>query len=223
MPEKGAHDKSAQYGDKPIVALDIDGTLGNYHLNFLRFAELYLGKPMPAAEDINPGLPLFNHMGVSKSTYRKCKLAYRQGGAKRWMPCYDGAADLTRSIRASGALVFICTTRPYLRLDNIDPDTRHWLRRNRIQYDAVLWGEYKYRDLVRGVGAGRVVCVLDDLPDMLAQADTVGIKREILRKQPYNLDGIAHADYAVGNMVSAKHLILSLIQGWKRRESPWDS
>ena len=180
-----------RFSTKPIVALDIDGTLSDYHGWFLKFAELWVGKPMPDPHTINPGLPLYKFMGVSKATYRECKLAYRQGGMKRSMPCYTGARELTVGIRKAGGEVWITTTRPYLRLDNIDPDTRHWLRRNKIQYDGILYGEHKYRDLARNVGADRVVGVLDDLPEMYEQADKLGL-RPILRDQPYN----RHFEYA---------------------------
>jgi hypothetical protein len=178
-------------GYKPVVALDVDGTLGDYHGHFLRFAETWIGKPMPSADEINPGLPLYRHMGVAKSTYRACKLAFRQGGLKRSMPVYDGARTLTVALRKAGAEVWICTTRPYLRLDNIDPDTRHWLRRNGIQYDAVLYGERKYRDLERIVGADRVVATLDDLPEMYWAAEKLRLK-PYLRDQPYNRHESVH-------------------------------
>jgi hypothetical protein len=171
---------------KPIVALDIDGTIADYHVWFLRFAEMWLGRPMPDPEANNPGLPLHRFMGVSKTTYRKVKLAYRQGGLKRAMPCLSGIDSAIRSWRRAGAEVWICTTRPYLRLDNIDPDTREWLRRNHIQYDAVLFGHNKYRELHRIVGPDRVVAVADDLTAMLEQAWGCGLRRLLLRDQVYN-------------------------------------
>lgn len=168
-----------------MVALDIDGTLGDYHGHFLRFAEGWIGRLMPSPEENNPGLPLSKFMKVSRSTYRQCKLAYRQGGMKRSMPAYPGAAELTRHIRKSGAEVWICTTRPYLRLDNIDPDTRHWLRRNQIQYDGVLFGERKYADLARIVGAEQVCLAVDDLPEQIDAGLRKGLPMA-LRDQPYN-------------------------------------
>jgi hypothetical protein len=171
--------------DAPIVALDIDGTLGNFHLHFTRFAAQWTGRTMPDPSLNTGGIPLFRWLGMSKSTYRECKLAYRQGGLKRSMPVYDGAADLTRHIRNKGAQVWICTTRPYLRLDNIDPDTRHWLRRNGIQHDAVLYGEHKYRDLVKNAGPDRVIMVVDDLPEMIDQALSLKL-HAFIRTQPYN-------------------------------------
>lgn len=170
---------------KPVVALDIDGTLGDYHGHFTRFAEQWMGRPMPPPSENTQGVPLFKWLGMSKQTYRDCKLAYRQGGMKRSMPCYEGASELTRHIRKTGCEVWICTTRPYLRLDNIDPDTRHWLRRNKIQYDGVIYGPGKYRDLQKIVGVGNILVAVDDLPELLSQAAAVA-KVVLLRDQPYN-------------------------------------
>jgi hypothetical protein len=122
---------------------------------------------------------------MGKNTYRACKLAFRQGGMHRSMPVYPGADKMVRSYRSAGAEVWLCTTRPYLRLDGIHPDTRHWLRRNKIQYDGLLFGPNKYRDLARNVDPARVIAVLDDLVEMLEQAESVGFP-VYLRDQPYN-------------------------------------
>ena len=193
---------------KPVVALDIDGTLGDYHGHFIRFASGYFDREFPSAEEVNPGLPLWRFMDLTKEQYRECKLAYRQGGLKRTMPAYAGASQLTTDIRVTGAEVWICTTRPYLRLDNIDPDTREWLRRNRIGYDAVLFDRIeekgsKYAELKRQAG-DRVCAILDDLPEMLDLAEeewhgSAAPPKLFLRDQPYN----RHADR------------------WRRVTSPW--
>jgi hypothetical protein len=173
-----------RFADKPVVGLDIDGTLGDYHGHFTRFAEQWCGRTMPDPNLNTSGVPLYKWLGMSKATYRQCKLAYRQGGLKRSMPVYDGAAQMTRDMRKAGAEVWIATTRPYLRLDNIDPDTRHWLRRNKIQFDGVLFGQHKYRDLNRILGE-RVLMVVDDLPEMIDVALSLHM-RAFLRRQPYN-------------------------------------
>jgi hypothetical protein len=199
-------------GGGPIVALDVDGTLGDYHRHFLQFAEGWYGRPMPKPSWINPGLPLHRFMETSKSTYRQCKLAYRQGGLKRSMPCYPDARELTVKLRQAGAEVWICTTRPYLRLDNIDPDTRHWLRRHRIQFDGVLFGEHKYRDLVKRVEQHRIVAILDDLPEMIDQARSLGL-HAIIRTQPYN---VHRAELPRANdLLEAQVAILWLLEEWK--------
>lgn len=169
---------------KPIVAVDIDGTLADYHGWFLGFAEGYLGRAMPVM-DTNPGLPLHEFMGLSKEEYRQVKLAYRQGGLKRSMPAFEGARHMTEAFEAAGAEVWICTTRPYLRLDNIDPDTREWLERNQIKYTAMIFGESKYEDLVESVGADRVVAVVEDLPEQIARAYGLNLNVYV-PKRPYN-------------------------------------
>lgn len=169
---------------KVIVALDIDGTLGDWHSHFLRFAEEWTGKTMPKPSDINPGMRLHKFMKVSLREYRECKLAFRQSGLKRSMPAYAGASLLTQRIREMGGEVWLCTTRPYLRLDNIDPDTREWIRRNDIRYDAVLFGDDKYRELKRQAGR-RVGAVFDDLYEMCDKAVALGFTAYI-RDQPYN-------------------------------------
>lgn len=209
---------------KPIVALDIDGTLGDYHSHFLWFAENYLGKPMPHPEEINPGLRLHKFMGVTLRAYREAKLAYRQGGIKRWMPCYDGASELTRALRRVGAEVWICTTRPYLRLDNIDPDTREWLRRNRIQYDAILYGDDKYRELKRQAGR-RVAAVLEDLPELWTEARRLFPNAFVaLRDQPYNRGEESFPEPrrflpwwtdSITNMWMAQEVLLIAVREWR--------
>lgn len=209
---------------KPIIALDIDGTLGDYHSHFLWFAERYLGKPMPSPDDINPGLRLHKFMGVTSRAYREVKLAYRQGGLKRWMPCYDGASELTTALRRKGAEVWICTTRPYQRLDNIDPDTREWLRRNKIQYDGLLYGDDKYRELKKQVG-WRVAGVLEDLPELWAEARKLFPKSWVcLRDQPYNRvagDGPIQSSLGIRDLEQAKEVLLDALIEWKIERGTW--
>lgn len=170
---------------RPVVALDIDGTLGDYHLHFRNFAAAWTGRELPAADAINPGIALHKHLGLSKPLYRECKLAYRRGGLKRSMPVYPGAADLVRHIRRAGAEVWFCTTRPYLKYDGIDADTRHWLRRNGLKGDGLIFSDHKLHELVRAVSKARIMLVVDDLPEVCEEAQRLGLPW-VLRDQPYN-------------------------------------
>lgn len=210
--------------NKPVVALDIDGTLGDYHAHFLWFATHYFGREFPDPRKINPGLRLSVFMGISHAEYRECKLAYRQGGLKRFMPAYPGADRLTRRVRAAGADLWICTSRPYLRLDNIDPDTREWLRRNNIEYDAVIWEgideDYlsKYTDLTAQVGVDRIVAVVDDLPAQISDARRNGISQVYMMDQPYNRepatpDAIRITD--LDDLCSKIVLDIEIWKGWQ--------
>lgn len=170
----------------PVVGLDIDGTSGDHHGHFTNFAEAWLGRPLPSAAQYAGDVQFHKHLGISRDTYNKIKLAYRQGGMKRSMPVYEGIGEFTKYVRSHGVQIWICTTRPYLNLSNIDPDTRHWVKeRAKMQFDGILYGPHKYRDLASAVGVERVVCVYDDLPSMIDQAKSLGIPAW-MRAQSYN-------------------------------------
>lgn len=161
---------------RPVVAIDIDGTLGDYHGHFLKFADQYLGHGRDGLlyDGSNPFSEWFcRAYGVDLRTFRDIKLSYRQGAQKRSMPLFDGADLFAQRIKDAGAEVWITTTRPYLRLDNIDPDTRHWLGSNMIDYEGLIYDEDKYRVLADQVTPERVVAVVDDLPEKLIEARDV--------------------------------------------------
>lgn len=162
---------------RPVIGLDIDGTLVDYHAHFLRFAEQWLGKDVEP--DYYADIPMHKHIGVSKTMYRRCKLAYRRGEMKRSVPLlrapYPNANELTHQLRRWGCDIWLCTTRPYLSHDAVDEATRHNLRRNGIVYQGLIWGEHKYRELVRTVDKASIIGVIDDLPEMCQQAENLGL------------------------------------------------
>jgi hypothetical protein len=157
-----------------VVCCDIDGTLGQYHEHFRRFAEGWTGRSLPDPLQWKGQENFWSYLGLSRQTYRRVKLAYRQGGMKRSMPTYDPgitASEFTYRVRQMKLELWLCTTRPYLQLGGIDDDTRHWCRRNSIRYDNIMWGEKKYIDAVRVARqqGQRVIFVLDDDPLLVAQ------------------------------------------------------
>lgn len=169
---------------EPIVAIDIDGTLGDYHSHMVKFFCGYFGREVPEGWTGDPP-DWEEYLGLTKAEYREGKLAFRQGGLKRTMPMFPGASALTWQAHAQGAEVWITTTRPWQRLDSVDPDTREWLSRNDIYFDHLLYDEHKYHRLAELVDPDRVIFVLDDLPDMYSEADSefsVGVTHLIRRR-----------------------------------------
>lgn len=164
----------------PVVAIDIDGTMGAFHLHFLKFATGYMfGRPAlsPPVEAYKGTMPMrewfCDYYDVGEDVWRDIKLAYRQGGLKRTMPSHGWGQEVTKACHNHGAEVWITTTRPYLRLDNIDPDTRFWLENNGVEYDGLIYEERKYERLARLVGPERVVAVVEDLPEEWNKAATL--------------------------------------------------
>ena len=175
---------------KPVVAIDIDGTLADYHSHFLRFISGYLNA-QPGPDSHYAGGISFREWtmatyGIDERTWRDAKLAYRQGAQKRSVPPYSGYNTPIRVARESGCEVWLTTTRPYLRLDGVDPDTRFWLDIHGLHYDGLLYDEDKYRVLADRVDPGRVIMVLDDLPEQYDAADEVFPGKAVFRKNEYN-------------------------------------
>lgn len=196
---------------RPVFGIDIDGTLGNYWQHFIWFAELWTGRKMPPWDIAIPGTSLAAHCGLSKVTYRRIKLAYRQGGLKRFMPVFPDAGEMVAALRRRGAEVWLCTSRPYLQVTNVEEDTRHWLRRHHITYDGFLSGENKYRQLVRTVGHRQVVALADDLPEMWRQAEDLDVPC-IRIPQPYNgLYGL----YC--NLENTREALLGELDKWEQQ------
>jgi len=134
---------------------------------------------------------------------------------KRSMPVYSGSRELAAGLRRAGAEVVICTTRPYLHLSNIEPDTAHWLRRNRIQHDGLIMGEHKYRQLAREYGKENIVMVLDDLPEQMDVALAVGLPA-VLRLNGHNRIGAERYE-SVQNLTEAHLLGVQRISDWTWR------
>jgi uncharacterized HAD superfamily protein len=62
-----------------------------------------------------------------------------------------------------------------MRLDNMDPDTREWLRRNEVPYKGLLYDENKYDRLCEAIDKERVVLVLEDQLDQCNAAKRAGL------------------------------------------------
>lgn len=161
----------------PVVALDIDGTLADYYNHFEWFANLYMQpkSEIKANWDFTEGDEFSEALNLDKNKYRDIKLAYRQGGMKRSLPVFAGAAQMIHNLRSDGIQVWICTTRPWQRLDNIDPDTQFWLNRTVGKVDGVIYGEDKYLDLIDIVGRDRILAVADDIPANIVSAESLGL------------------------------------------------
>lgn len=204
---------------KPVVAIDIDGTLGDYHSHLLSFAEGYLASYHPATHFAYQGERPFGEwfaevFDVDATTFRQIKLAYRQGGMKRNMPVHTDAARMVRNVRRR-AEVWLTTTRPYLRLDNVDPDTRFWLELHHIKYDGMLYDEDKYKVLAERIDPARVVAVLDDLTEQVqAAARVFGEDVPIHRMSQWNVhEGYYHQNAT--SLSEADRIINNMIDDWE--------
>ena len=180
---------------RPVVAVDIDGTLADYHGHFIRFMANYMGDHgaiFRGSVEMYDGEDNFRdycaHLFKCDSAmYRQVKLAYRQGGMKRTMPILNHAKWLMKKLDKWDAEIWVTTTRPYLSLDNVVPDTLHWLDKHQIAFDHMLFDEDKYAILAERVEKERVIAILDDLPEMYdAASEAFGPEVPILVRGKFN-------------------------------------
>lgn len=204
---------------KPIVVLDIDGTLGDYHGHFFKFALRYLGMEDGFRFRQYNGIGSYREWflkqtGVDPRTWYDIKLAYRQGAQKRSMPIYDGAEELCVGMREVGAELWLCTTRPFMRLDRIDPDTRFWLSRYNIQYDGLIHDDDKYQLLSERINGDRIVAILDDEIEQVQLADNIfGTAIPFLRHNGYN--SLASYPQSIYDLHDARRAFISRIKTWQ--------
>lgn len=160
---------------KPVVVSDIDGVLADYHETFACFAWKYWDMRSRPSWD---GTGEFeDHLGLTTHQYREAKLAFRQGGNKRWsLPLMNPEQRSDLRQITEHAELWIATTRPWNRLDNIDPDTQWWMARQGIEFSGMLYGDDKYQQVVDRVGVDRVVLVMEDLREQCEIADDLGLR-----------------------------------------------
>jgi hypothetical protein len=204
---------------KPIVAIDIDGTLADYHAHFTWFSGSFLDKTLSPFLHYTGAEPYkswwCNVMNADEATFHAVKLAYRQGGMKRTQPAFAGGRQLVEDLRNHGVEVWLTTTRPHERYDRVDPDTREWLSRRDIKFDALLFSEDKMDELANRVERGRVVAVLDDLAEVLLDAQSHGWL-PILRRTKYNRD-VEWGGHQVYSLHDAYDEIKPYLEAWERK------
>jgi hypothetical protein len=207
---------------KPVVAHDIDGSLGDFHGHFLEFAQEYLGSDLRHISRVYDGTVPFREWfcglhDVTEASWRQIKLAYRQGGMKRTMPAYDSSRNIVKYIRSQGIELWLTTSRPAYRLDNIDPDTLEWCRRNNIKFDHLLYDDDKYDLLSQQVEPERVIAVFDDLYEMYdVAAERFGSDVPILVKGHWNRGVSRPNEVPNGLLTQTAHIVGQRLQAWKK-------
>lgn len=199
---------------RPVIGVDVDGTLGDWHQQFRIFAEMYLQRQVGWEWDGEGSF--WQSLGISHQNYRRLKLAFRQSGLKRGMPLINGALELVRDLRNYGCEIWVCTTRPYLRLDNIDPDTRWWLRHHKIPYDGVLFGERKWADLSRLVKPDRVLGILDDSIEQVDAARRAHLPAALVAR-PYTTARCS--EFPVMTLPEARGFLLTECRSWLKERN----
>lgn len=198
----------------PVVAIDIDGTLAQYHEHFGRFLAMYLNdnEVYDRAMSYDGNGEFRDALQMGSEAYREAKLAFRAGGHKRWMPPFQMVPMFRKRLAALGVEVWITTTRPWMRLDNVDPDTREWLLRNHIGYSGLLYGDDKYLDLIDRVGRERIVAVFEDEAENISRGLDLELPMLMHRTQ---FNSFWHGRFETFSIPEASTRIPELVMNWR--------
>lgn len=173
---------------QPILIVDLDGTIANYHDSFLIWCEYegYLAEG--THKSMQFGLRPDGDLLVAYPEYRRwCDEFEGSGGYRNICPYYDGV-NLVRAARTQGAYIVVTTARPVNTFKRIWHDTWSWLREFGIVPDQLLFEED--RSLFAGMFSDKQpVAALEDNPQNAARLARSGAT-VWLRAQPYN-EGIS--------------------------------
>lgn len=203
---------------RPVVAVDIDGTMSDYHDSFLKLVEQYTGQDRPnvvyaGGPEGSWGQWIQETWGLQRSEYEAIKRAYRMGSWKRWQPI-DAFCWTFLTTIAEKAEIWITTTRPFLNHDSIDPDTKFWLDQHMIPYDRILYDEDKYGVLRQQVDKRRVVAIVEDLPEQMERAiELFGDHVPIQKVSRWNY--MAQVGYGLDNFDDIRVAVMSRVADWR--------
>lgn len=204
----------------PIVAVDIDGTLAQYHEPFGQFVSRYFNTAPQGPWDGEGDYE--DHLGLDRRRFNEAKLAYRQGGNKRFAPLISGADVFMRKLAKLPVEVWITTTRPWNRLDNIDPDTQEWLARHEMPYTHLMYDEEKYTVLAKMVDPARVVLVVDDLLPMCQSAMTTFPGAHVIQPARMHNKNNYSPDFRTARNFQEIYTEAAVcVDGWYKRNDVW--
>lgn len=124
-----------------IIIFDIDGVINNYPDCYLDWVFEKTGARYKSMGDIKAKMDI--------ETYERIKEEYRLSGAKRNQPVQQQTIETMQKLAAMGETIILYTARPVSRYKRIYSDTLHWLKKNRVPFEAIFWSDLKKEDIYK--------------------------------------------------------------------------
>lgn len=166
----------------PIVMVDIDGVLADYPQSFYNFVNKKLGTSYDPEKQND--YDICRAMGLTREKYEELKFEYRESGYKRDIDTIDGAVSSMKILKDSGFLIVVFTARPVSEHNRIEIDTYHWLEKNQIPFDALLFAEKKHEELAKFYKHFKPICFIEDSESNADYLSNDGIN-VVLFNKPY--------------------------------------
>lgn len=130
-----------QLRDTEIIIFDIDGVINNYPDCYLDWVAEKTGIRYDGMDDIKSKLTI--------SEYETIKEEYRVSGGNRNQPFNSQTIDTMQKLVEMGETIVLYTARPVSRYKRIYSDTLHWLKKNKVPFEAIFWSDLKKEDIYK--------------------------------------------------------------------------
>ena len=138
----------------PVILIDIDGVLSDYPKTFIKCFNKEYNTEYETLEELKE-----KHKNLID--YCDYKKIYRSSGIKRELeviPNYE-VLNVWKNL---GIKIVLLTSRPYERYSRIYKDTIHWLYKNNICFDFIVWNENKAEYAINKIGKKNILFAVDD-------------------------------------------------------------
>ena len=161
------------------IGLDLDNTTGDFTLQLQKDVAKALGIPESEWKDKFPDPRFYSYAKsgwfADEDAFKLSFHAAEKTGLYKRMPVYRGANSAIRRLQAAGFKVKLITARG----EEMDADTRAWLKRNRIPFNSLVFSKNKKEHPAH--------VYVDDSPDNINDLRANG-KEVITYHQLYNKD-----------------------------------
>jgi len=132
--------------DENIIGLDLDGCIADYPKSYYDFIYKQTGKRVEDDGTYNIYENVAKVFGEEKA--KELKSLYRETGEKRFIEKLDGASEFAKVARKKGYKIIILSARPCKEHPRIFADTIEWLKKNDIEYDAIIFDNKKEERII---------------------------------------------------------------------------
>lgn len=161
--------------NEKIAVVDLDDVLASNLDSWLKFVGNIKGY---VYDDLN-----YMKSVISYSEYKQLKARYRESGEKENIPVIKGAKEFTDKLKSIGFTIIIITRRPLFIHKCLFKQTKNWLEKNNIKYDALFFEEKKHLKLIAEIE--NVLFITEDNRYIANTVARFGIKCYLLNNK-YN-------------------------------------
>lgn len=161
VEQRYKQEKQLDFKSNKVVGVDIDGVLADYPDCFIDYVNDKVGTDFKA-EDLDQYNLYEAITDIPTEVMKGLKHEFRKSGELKKVGVLPGAKEFLQSLKNKGYKIVLLSARPYKEYRRIFADTKEWLDKNGLVYDAILWDEDKLNRLIREFGENNVSFFVED-------------------------------------------------------------